>query len=183
MSKYDKELVDKVITNFKQRRNLNKPVTVLFDADNTLYRFSTYGMMCEAVSDMYTKGFFKNLSIFPEAPSVIENLQKMGIRCGIITTPIDSPYCVKEKLESFSYYFPMIKPEDIYICNAGDKKPDLFKDISDIVLVDDFHKNINDWYKAGGVAIKKSYSGKARCVPVVTSLIDLFSVLNELKVY
>lgn len=184
MATYDSDLIRRVIKDFKAKRvTSGKPVTVLFDADNTLYRFSTYGMIAEAKRDMYTKGYFKNLNIFTEAPHVIENLQKMGIRCGIITSVIDSPFCEYEKRQSFEYYFPMISEEDIYIIKPGMKKTDVVRDVSDIILVDDYYKNLNDWYEAGGVAIKKSYTGKVRPVPVITSLIDLFSVLHELDVY
>lgn len=184
MSEYDLELIEKVIDDFKSRRlRTDDPVTILFDADNTLYRFSTYGMIAEAKRDMYTKGYFKNLHIFTEAPAVIENLQKMGIRCGIITSVIDSPFCEYEKRQSFSYYFPMVNECDIYICQPGQCKTEVVGDVRDIILVDDYYKNLNDWYKAGGVAIKKSYTGKPRPVPVITSLIDLFSVLLELNAY
>ena len=57
MATYDSDLIRRVIKDFKARRvTSDKPVTVLFDADNTLYRFSTYGMIAEAKRDMYTKG-------------------------------------------------------------------------------------------------------------------------------
>lgn len=184
MSTYDIDVIKRVLDNFKERRLLStEPVTVLFDADNTLYRFSTYGMIAEAKRDMYTKGYFKNLNIFTEAPHVIENLQKMGIRCGIITSIIDSPFCEYEKRQSFEYYFPMIAEEDIYIIQPGVKKTDIIEDVTNTILIDDYYQNLNDWYAAGGVAIKKSYTGKIRPVPVITSLIDLFSVLHELNVF
>ena len=184
MSEYNSILINDVIRDFKQKCLLEpEPKTVLFDADNTLYRFSTYGMIAEAKRDMYTKGYFKNLHIFEEAPAVIENLQKLGVRCGIISKAIDSPYCVFEKRQSFSYYFPMIEEKDIYIIHEGEKKTDAISDIPNTILVDDYYMNINEWYYHGGVAIKKSYTGKLRPVPVVTSLIDLFVVLHELNVY
>jgi len=187
VSEYDVNLINKRINEFKERRlNSNAPVTILFDADNTLYRFSTYGMIAEAKRDMYTKGYFKNLHIFEEAPAVIENLQKLGVRCGIASSLIDSPFCEYEKRLSYAYYFPMIEVMDIHIIPLGAKKSDIIKefiDIRDVILVDDYYKNLNDWYEAGGIGIKKSYTGKCRPVPVITSLIDLFSVLHDLKVF
>lgn len=184
MSVYNVERVNEVIANFKNVISLDgKQITVLFDADNTLYRFSTYKQSHLAVTEMYTKGFFKGLPIFPEAVPVIENLQKLGIKCGIMSTLIDTPFCLAEKQESFKYYFPMIESDDIYLIPPNTRKSDYVTDIKHTILVDDYFKNINDWYEAGGIGIKKSYSGKKRPVPVVTSLIDLFSVLKDLNVY
>lgn len=184
MSEYDVELINRRIEEFKERMKSSEVTPmILFDSDNTLYRFSTYGMIAEAKRDMYTKGYFKNLHIFEEGPAVIENLQRLGIRCGICTGLIDSPYCEFEKRQSFSYYFPMINESDIYCIPPGMKKTDVVGNVRNIVLIDDYYKNINDWYEAGGIAIKKSYTGKPRPVPVITSLIDLFSVLHSLGAY
>lgn len=186
MSTYDASLINPVINKF-QNRQKHEPVVLLFDADNTLYRFSTYGMEQVSKQSMYTRNFYKNLPIFPEGPAVIENLQKLGFRCGILTSTIDSPYCAPEKAMSFEYHFPMISPSDIFILNPGVSKSetaiDTFGSLDNVILIDDYYGNINDWYEHGGVAIKKSYSGKIRVVPVVTSLIDLFYVLRELNAY
>lgn len=182
MSHYDERLILSVINRFKHRED-DLPVSLLFDADNTLYKFSTYNQESYALREMHTKGFYKNLSIFPEAPIVIENLQKLGIHCGICTGSIDSPWCRPEKMESYHYYFPMIDENDIFILEPEQTKTSVVKDIEHTILVDDYYGNINSWFEAGGVAIKKSYSGKTRPVPVITSFIDLFSILHELKVY
>ena len=182
MSSYNTELITKRIKEFKSM-DANVPKEVIFDADNTLFHFSTYGMSHEAQRNMYTRGFFKELPIFPEAPMVIENLQRLGIRCGIASNAVDSPYCIPEKKQSYAYHFPMIEEKDIHILPPGQSKAFAFDDVSNKILVDDYFVNINEWYEAGGIAIKKSYSGKQRPVPVITSLIDLFSVLKELGVY
>ena len=182
MLKYDSAIIQKTIENFKKRDPSN-PVTIMFDSDNTLYRFSTYGAVESSLREMYSRNFFKNLPIFPEAPTVIENLQRLGFKCGIITSCINSPFCANEKLESYAYHLPTIMPEDIIIVPEGVKKCDCFEDVSNIILIDDYYRNIMDWYNKGGIAIKKSYSGKVRPVPQVTSLIDLFVVLRELGAY
>lgn len=184
MSHYNDELVKQNIEKFKQEMlSFAGERMILFDADNTLYQFSIYGNINNSLQRCYSKGFYKNLPIFPEAPTVIENLQRLGLRCGIVSAMVNSPFCNTEKRESFAYYFPMIDPSDIYLVPEGTNKTSIFKDVEHTILVDDFHGNINDWYAAGGVAIKKSYSGKPRVVPVVTSLVDLFPVLHELNVF
>lgn len=184
MSHYNDSLVLKNIEAFRKEMSVFEgDKYILFDADNTLYQFSTYGKINDSLRRCYTKGFFKNLPIFTEAPTVIENLQRLGLRCGIISAMVDSPFCNTEKRESFAYYFPMIEEKDIYLVPEGTDKTTVVPDVKHAILVDDFHGNINNWYEAGGVAIKKSYSGKPRVVPVITSLIDLFPVLHDLNVF
>lgn len=186
MSVYDSQLIQKTILQFKEN-NDEGPVILLFDADNTLFQFSVYGQEPAALRSMYSRNFYKNLPVFTEAPIVIENLQKLGFRCGIVSSAIDSPYCIPEKMQSFQYYFPMISEEDIFILPQGVSKAErmieVFGSIKRVILVEDYYININDWYEHGGVAIKKSYSGKLRPVPVITSLIDLFYVLRDLNAY
>ena len=60
---------------------------------------------------------------------------------------------------------------------------EVFGSIKRVILIEDYYVSINDWYEHGGVAIKKSYSGKIRVVPVITSLIDIFYVLRDLHAY
>lgn len=182
MSHYDETLIKQRIQKFKEDMlNYDGERIVYFDQDNTLFRFSVYGRIDESLAQCYTKGFFKNLPIFQEGPDVIAALQRMGIRCRILSTLVDSPFCNAEKLESVHYYFPMIHDEDIILVPYNERKVDKVSDVEHSILVDDFHRNINDWYLNGGVAIKKSYSGKPRPVPVVSSLIELFPVLRELN--
>lgn len=180
---YNPIVIKQNLDDFMARKKAGEPTTILFDADNTLYRFSTYGQIHEALSRMYTRGFFKALPIFEEGPIVIETLQKMGVTCGIISTRIDSPYCVPEKLESFHYYFPMIPEEHIHIVEPGVLKASIVEDVYNTLLVDDYKGQIINWYNAGGVAVKKTYSGKIRPVPQVSSLIELFAICNDLGVF
>lgn len=181
MSHYNVELIKSVINKFKNEVSLDD-LEIYFDADNTLYRFSTYGQIEQALGLCYTKGFYKELPIFSEAPAVIENLQRIGIKVGIISTYIDTPFCYPEKMQSINYHFPTIPNDMIHLVPTGVKKSSIFDSLSNKLLVDDYHNNITDWYENGGVGIKKSYTGKARPVPVVCSLIDIFSVLHELEV-
>lgn len=182
MSHYNTINIMNGIEAFKERmNNFDGERVIYFDQDNTLMRFSTYSKTDQAVEMSYTKGFFKNLPVFPEAPDVISALQRMGIRCKILSSLTNSPFCNDEKMESSRYHFPMIHDEDIILVPYGENKVDWVNDVEHSILVDDYHKNINDWYHRGGVAIKKSYSGKPRPVPVVCNLIELFPVLKELN--
>ena len=181
MSLYNEELIQARIDAFRNTKH--DEVTILFDMDNTLYRFSIYKQDGLALQEAYTKGFYKNLPIFPEAPYVVEALQKMGMHVGICTSLIDSPYCKTEKEDSLWYYFPMIPQNDIIMVPEGQSKIDHIKDISNTILIDDWHGNIMKMYEQGGIAIKKSYSEKQRPVPTVHNLVELFPVLHDLKCF
>lgn len=182
MDHYDAEFIAKCLQDFAdEMSHYDGSRTVLFDADNTLYLFSQHGTDAETAKNCHNRGFFKNLPIFQEAPYVLENLQKFGLRVGILSK-YRTGYAYDEKLQSFHYHFPMVSDKDIYLVPADKSKVDVVPDIRHTVLVDDFYGNINEWYEHGGVAIKKSYSGKQRPVPVVCSLIDLFYELHRLNV-
>lgn len=182
MSHYNELQVKQTIEDFKNRMLTYEGEKVIyFDADNTLYLFSTYGQEQEALTACRTKGFFKNLPVFQEGPHVIAALQNMGLRCRVLTALVDSPFCNEEKLDSIHYYFPALRDEDIITVPYGESKVDKVTDVEHSILVDDYHKNINDWYNKNGVAIKKSYSGKPRPVPVVSNLVELFPILKQLN--
>lgn len=181
MSHYNAEFINRRLCEFSEMMLEYKGSrNVLFDADNTLYLFSQHGHDKEVARVCHNRGFFKSLPIFSEAPYVIENLQKFGIRVGIASTYSDG-YSYDEKIQSYHFHFPMVNDRDIYLIPSGTSKADFVEDIEHTILVDDYYVNINDWYAKGGVAIKKSYSGKPRPVPVVCSLIDIFYELRKLN--
>ena len=77
--------------------------------------------------------------------------------------------------------FSIFGDEDIILVNKGENKADYIENIEKSILVDDYHQNIEDFYNAGGIAIKKTYSGKVRPIPQIESLVDIFSVLYDLN--
>lgn len=181
MSKYNADLIETRLKEFREEMLTYKGIrTILFDADNTLYLWSYVGKVEESLLQHHNKGFYKNLPVFNEAPSVIENLQKFGLRVGICSK-FSPGYAYEEKLQSFRYHFPTVLDSDIILVPQDDDKIKYVDDIRHTILVDDFHGNINQFYEAGGVAIKKSYSNKERPVPCVHSLIDLFPLLHNLN--
>lgn len=179
---YDVNLVKDNIRKFKSKRYKSDEITICFDMDNTLCLFSPFGNIEQAMKNMHKKGFYKNLTCFPEARNVIETLQKYGFNVKILSACIDSPYCKKEKLEWINTYLPSVKEEDIILVEVGENKADYIKNPNSTILVDDYHKNIQDFYEAGGIAVKKTYSGKCRPIPQVKSLNDIFNILSDLIV-
>lgn len=184
MCHYNAEFIQECLRSFTEEMlTYTGSRTVLFDADNTLYLFSQHGTDKETARTCHNRGFFKNLPIFQEAPYVLENLQRFGLRVGIISK-YRNGYAHDEKLQSFHYHFPMVPDSLIYLVSQEKSKVEVVPDIRHTILVDDYYANINEWYENGGIAIKKSYSGKPRPVPVVCNLIDIFyelHVLNFLK--
>lgn len=179
---YNEDLIKKVIKDFMEKKLKPEEITIIFDMDNTLCLYSVNGDDETALKLMWNKNYYKNLRCFDEAPAVIEALQKMGFKIKILSACISSKYCKKEKLDWIHYHLPSIKDEDIILIDNGQNKSDYIEDISRSLLVDDYYKNIMDWYDAGGVAIKKTFSGKERPVPQVNSLVELFNILWDLNV-
>lgn len=181
MSHYDPLFIKQCIESFVSRMvDYSGERRVYFDADNTLFLFSQFGHADESLKACYNKGFYKNLPVFQEAPMVVENLQKFGITVGILSSYYTG-YAHDEKLQSYHYHFPSVDDKDIILVPYGKPKTDYVKNIEHAILVDDYNGNINDWYRAGGVALKKSFSGKKRPVPTLVSLVDVFYELHKLK--
>ncbi len=179
---YDKEKIDKVIESFKARNLKPEDITIIFDMDNTLCLYSRDGDDATALKLMWNKNYYKNLPCFQEAPAVIELLQKMGFKIKILSSCINSKYCKKEKIDWLHYHLPSIKDEDIILIDNGENKSDYIKNIENCILVDDYYKNLMDWYDAGGIAIKKTYSGKERPIPQCSSLVEIIGILWDLGV-
>lgn len=180
MEKYNEELIQSVIKDFKDRDLKPEDITIYFDMDNVLCLFSVFGDEDIALKKMYHKGFYKELPCFPEAPAVIENLQRIGFKVKILSSCIDTPYCKPEKRLWVHYHLPTMKDEDIILITNGENKSNYIEDIEKSILVEDYFQNIVNFYNVGGLAIKKTYSGKNRPVPQIESLVDIFSVLHEL---
>lgn len=179
--KYNEELVKEIIEKFKSKNYKPSDITLYFDMDNVMCLFSVFGDEDIAVKRMFHKGYFKELQCFPEVPAVIENLQRIGFRIKVLSSCIDSPYCKPEKKLWLNYHIPTLKDEDIILINVGENKADYIDNPESSILIDDYYKNIQNFYEQGGIGIKKTYSGKERPIPQVESLVDLFSVLFELN--
>ena len=181
MCKYNKDLVEQRINEFKNKNYGHNDITIYFDMDNTLCLFSVYGQEDASMKAMYSKGFYRELPCFSEAPAVLENLQNLGYKVKILSSCIDSPYCKPEKKLWLNYHIPTLNDEDIILINVGENKADYIENPETSILIDDYYKNIQNFYEQGGIGIKKTYSGKERPIPQVESLVDLFSVLFELN--
>ncbi|WP_324823552.1 5' nucleotidase, NT5C type [Sinanaerobacter sp. ZZT-01] len=181
MREYDNELINNNIENFKNLSLKPNDVDIYFDMDNTLCLFSPFGDVESSCRVMYQKGFYRELLCFPEAPSVLYNLQGIGFNVKILSSCIDSPYCRPEKLSWINYHLPFVEDKNILLLPVGQSKSNLIPNPERSILVDDYHANITDIYKHGGIGVKKTFSGKERPIPQVSSLVDIFSVLHNLN--
>ena len=181
MREYNKELVDNRVNAFRQQNYKHEDITIYFDMDNTLCLFSPFGDVETSMKAAYSKGFYRELPCFTEAPAVLENLQNLGYKVKILSSGIDSEFCRPEKKAWVHYHLPFIADNDILLLPVGQDKSTMIEEPEKSILVDDYYHNIVDIYKHGGIGVKKTYSGKQRPIPQVGNLVDIFSVLHSLN--
>lgn len=184
MGYYDglEQTIQENFRKFSEQKLSPNEISLYFDMDNTLGIFSLYGEEEKACRMMQIRGFFKNIPCYPEAPAVIKTLQDIGYNIYILSACLDNPYCTAEKNEWLKYHIPSITEENIIMTEIGKDKSEYIKTpINRSILIDDWGKNVADWYRKGGVAIKKTYTGKPRPVPQVMSLVELFAILEKLR--
>lgn len=180
---YNKEQIESIWELFKSKKLKPEDITIYLDMDNTLCIFSHYGDDDDALKKARRKGYYRNLPCFHEAPSTVETLQKIGFKVKIISACIDTKYCREEKREWIRFHLPTMKDEDIILIDNGLNKTDFVENIEFAILIDDYHKNLIDWMNKGGLAIKKTYSGKKRPIPQVSNLIEIFEILYSLNIF
>ena len=71
MSHYVEQVITDAIEAFKlESQTYTGQYTVLFDADNTLYKFNNYSQIQDSLSNCFNPGFYKNLPVFlPSTPA------------------------------------------------------------------------------------------------------------------
>lgn len=180
---YNEKQIKEILNNFKNKNFKPMDITIYFDMDNTLCIFSYNGRDDIALQKAKRKGFYRNLQCFEEAPIVIETLQAIGFNIKVLSSCINTTYCKPEKIAWIKYHFPSIKEEDIILVENGHNKAEYIEDISTSILIDDYYVNLMNWMDAGGVAIKKTFSGKPRPIPQVSNLTELFKILYDLNVF
>ena len=179
--KYNTKLINQVIRDFQQHSYRPQEITIYFDMDNTLCLFSPYGDP-ESLRKMWHKGFYRNLPYFREVPYVLKELKNQEFNIKILSSCINSPYCVNEKIDWVLNHLPFIPQHDIILVPEGEDKIAYIPTPKRSILVDDFYKNIAGIYRVGGVGIKKTFSNKERPIPQVSNLMDIFLILQQLNI-
>ena len=154
--------------------------TLFYDLDNTLALFSIKGQEGEALERMFEEGFFRNLPILNNAMEALAGLMWEGHDVHILSACINSPFCKAEKLEWIAQFLPFIEPHNIHLCDVGQNKAEMIGDVVGTILVDDYHKNLEQWTEAGGIAVKKRFSEKKGYERVVRDHMEIFDIIEQL---
>lgn len=179
---YDKSLINKIIKEFK---GLNpKDVYLFIDMDNTLFIYSKDSNDELSLELQNQRGFFKNLEPYQGAPEILFKLKEMGFNVRILSACMDNDYCEEEKRESLYKHFPFIKDDEMIFTKHGENKAERIKsmgiDLNKSILLDDYYVNLINWMEIGGLAIKKTYSGKKRPIPQVKYFHEMFVILEKI---
>lgn len=161
--------------------NKRKDYVLYYDMDNTLCFWGRKEDRLEILKKVRDKGFFANLKPIDNCEKALTKLFKMRYEIKIISACEDTEHCYIEKREWIKKYLPFITDKNIILCKIGENKTKFVQDITKSILIDDYGKNLNEWMEAGGIAVKKSFSGKKRNIPVVKDHMDIFKVLKALS--
>ena len=178
---YNKKQIKKIKKKF---RGLSpKDINIFWDMDNTLFIFSKNSDDKKSLKMQENEGFFRDLEAMDGGPEVVEELEKMGFNVFILSACCNDTTCPKEKYESIKINYPSIKDENIIFVMNGENKAEKIKslglDINRSILVDDYYANLMAWLELGGLAIKKTFSGKKRPIPQIKDFHEIYGILEE----
>lgn len=134
---------------------------LFFDMDGTLAKWNT--VSCE--DELYEKGYYRNLEPMKNVVEAVNILYEQGEDEIYILSSVlsDSEYALQEKKEWIKEHMPFMDLENCLFVPYGQSKAEYIIENSDrrritlnsdYVLVDDYTKNLKDWNKHNGVAIK-----------------------------
>lgn len=179
---YDEKKVEDAYKNIQNLSSV-KDLTVFFDMDNTLFVYSTESNDKKSLKEENNPGFFANLPLMENARETVQALKDMGISCKIISAA-DPGQKREDKITSVKKNSLPFEEADILFVEHGKSKAEILSamgyDITKSILVDDYCMNLFDWYNNGGLAIKKTFSGKKRNIPQVKDLKELVSFISNL---
>lgn len=144
-------------------------IRIFVDMDGTLARFHDENLYLER---MFEKGFFAGLKPFDNAVEAIKHIidNHPNVDVYVLSAAITTPYCLAEKNAWLDKYLPNIDKEHrIFVENLSTAKSlcvpgsYMYKDdngkyhnkiFKNDILIDDYNKNLEEWEKDGGTAIK-----------------------------
>lgn len=144
-------------------------IRIFVDMDGTLARFHDENLYLER---MFEKGFFAGLKPFDNAVEAIKHIidNHPNVDVYVLSAAITTPYCLAEKNAWLDKYLPNIDKEHrIFVENLSTAKSlcvpgsYMYKDdngkyhnkiFKNDILIDDYNKNLDEWEKDGGTAIK-----------------------------
>lgn len=109
---------------------------------------------------MYNEGFFLGRpAIKPMLKVVKKAIQSGNFNVYILTSVIDSPFCIPEKAKWLDKYLPELPKENRLYVPYGVVKSEFAKEHSDFkghknILIDDYTENLNKWNLEGAIPVK-----------------------------
>lgn len=144
-------------------------IRIFVDMDGTIARFHDENLYLER---MFEKGFFSGLKPFDNAVEAIKHIidNHPNADVYVLSAAITTPYCLAEKNAWLDKYLPNIDKEHrIFVENLSTAKSlcvpgsYMYKDdngkyhnkiFKNDILIDDYNKNLEEWERDGGTAIK-----------------------------
>lgn len=144
-------------------------IRIFVDMDGTIARFHDENLYLER---MFEKGFFSGLKPFDNAVEAIKHIidNHPNAYVYVLSAAITTPYCLAEKNAWLDKYLPNIDKEHrIFVENLSTAKSlcvpgsYMYKDdngkyhnkiFKNDILIDDYNKNLEEWERDGGTAIK-----------------------------
>ena len=144
-------------------------IRIFVDMDGTLARFHDEQLYLERMCE---KGFFAGLKPFDNAVEAIKHIidNRPNVDVYVLSAAITTPYCLAEKNAWLDKYLPNIDKEHrIFVENLSTAKSlcvpgsYMYKDdngkyhnkiFKNDILIDDYNKNLEEWGRDGGTAIK-----------------------------
>lgn len=144
-------------------------IRIFVDMDGTIARFHDENLYLER---MFEKGFFSGLKPFDNAVEAIKHIidNHPNADVYVLSVAITTPYCLAEKNAWLDKYLPNIDKEHrIFVENLSTAKSlcvpgsYMYKDdngkyhnkiFKNDILIDDYNKNLEEWERDGGTAIK-----------------------------
>ena len=175
---------------------MKKNFRIFLDMDNVLTDFGDVRNRPDILEKMSERGFFLNLNPLPFLHEMNKVASLFPENIFIISACINSPYCKEEKIEWLKKYLPAACKENVIFTETG-KKKSLYvsekyfgskrRKISKYdILIDDYSKNIVDWEKRGGTAIKfrnnfnnGSGNNSKYVISDFTELLDVLEVVRD----
>lgn len=132
-----------------------KKINLFVDMDGVLAVYDK-----DVVELMYNKEFFLNRPVIKPMVELVKELY-WGSRYNvyILTSVIDSPYCIQEKSLWLDTHLPEIKESNRIYVPYGTVKSEFAKESVDIensinVLIDDYTVNLDKWTLNGALPVK-----------------------------
>lgn len=133
------------------------PKKVFIDMDGTLCRF--HDTEKQYIERMWEKGFYIGLKPFEEFLQAVSLCieRNPGTQFYILSAVLETepPFAEDEKREWLHTHLPQLSDDNMIFVPAGSDKSLYFGQIdTDCYLIDDYNKNLFEWRRSGGTAIK-----------------------------